>query len=94
MPLLTELHRPSLLMLTDFYQLTMAAAAWGSGAARRETVWGLRGDLQRRTVGTNSARWREIATAARWIRPERRGFDDLRPRHARALKDPNPEDGV
>jgi len=41
MPLLTELYRPSLLMLTDFYQLTMAAAAWGSGAARRETVFHL-----------------------------------------------------
>ena len=41
MPLLTELYRPSLLLLTDFYQLTMAAAAWASGAARRETVFDL-----------------------------------------------------
>lgn len=41
MPLLTELYRPSLLLLTDLYQLTMAAAAWGSGAARRETVFHL-----------------------------------------------------
>ena len=41
MPLLTELYRPSLLLLTDLYQLTMAAAAWASGAARRETVFDL-----------------------------------------------------
>jgi len=41
MPLLTELYRPSLLLLTDLYQLTMAAAAWGSGAARREAVFHL-----------------------------------------------------
>ena len=41
MPLLTELYRPSLLLLTDLYQLTMAAAAWASGAARRETVFHL-----------------------------------------------------
>ena len=41
MPLLTELYRPSLLLLTDLYQLTMAAAAWGSGAARREAMFHL-----------------------------------------------------
>ncbi|HEY1419034.1 MAG TPA: nicotinate phosphoribosyltransferase [Myxococcaceae bacterium] len=41
MPLLTELYRPSLMLLTDLYQLTMAAAAWGSGAARRQTVFHL-----------------------------------------------------
>jgi len=41
MPLLTELYRPSLLLLTDLYQLTMAAAAWGSGAARRDGMFHL-----------------------------------------------------
>src|SRR5262245_6497141 len=41
MPLLTELYRPSLMLLTDLYQFTMAAAAWGSGAARRQTVFHL-----------------------------------------------------
>ena len=41
MPLLTELYRPSLMLLTDLYQFTMAAAAWGSGAARRQTMFHL-----------------------------------------------------
>ena len=41
MPLLTELYRPSLMLLTDLYQLTMAAAAWSSGASRREAVFHL-----------------------------------------------------
>ena len=41
MALLTELYRPSLMLLTDLYQLTMAAAAWRSGAARREAVFHL-----------------------------------------------------
>ncbi len=41
MPLLTELYRPSLMLLTDLYQLTMAAAAWDSGVARREALFHL-----------------------------------------------------
>ena len=41
MPLLSQLYRPSLMLLTDLYQITMAAAAWGSGVARREAVFHL-----------------------------------------------------
>ncbi|HET9555195.1 MAG TPA: nicotinate phosphoribosyltransferase [Anaeromyxobacteraceae bacterium] len=32
----SELYRPSLALLTDFYELTMAFAAWKSGAASRQ----------------------------------------------------------
>ena len=32
----SELYRPSLALLTDFYELTMAAAAWKGGLAARE----------------------------------------------------------
>jgi nicotinate phosphoribosyltransferase len=35
------LYRQSLALLTDLYQLTMAAAAWKSGVARREAVFHL-----------------------------------------------------
>ena len=35
----TDLYRPSLALLTDFYELTMAAAAWKSGAAGEEAVF-------------------------------------------------------
>jgi len=41
MPLLSQLYRPSLMLLTDLYQITMAAAAWSSGVARREAVFDL-----------------------------------------------------
>jgi nicotinate phosphoribosyltransferase len=37
----SRLYRPSLALLTDFYELTMAFAAWKSGVARRETVFTL-----------------------------------------------------
>lgn len=37
----TELYRPSLALLTDLYQLTMAYAAWRSGGAKREAVFHL-----------------------------------------------------
>jgi nicotinate phosphoribosyltransferase len=36
MPVPSQLYRPALGLLTDFYELTMAFAAWKSGAARRE----------------------------------------------------------
>jgi nicotinate phosphoribosyltransferase len=35
----SRLYRPSLALLTDFYELTMAAAAWKSGLAAREAVF-------------------------------------------------------
>jgi nicotinate phosphoribosyltransferase len=37
----SELYRPSLALLTDFYELTMACAAWKSGAGRREAAFTL-----------------------------------------------------
>jgi nicotinate phosphoribosyltransferase len=39
--LLRSLYRPSLTMLTDLYELTMAEAAFSSGAAARETLFHL-----------------------------------------------------
>src|SRR5512145_813611 len=36
MPVPSELYRPPLGLLTDFYELTMACAAWKEGADRRE----------------------------------------------------------
>ncbi len=41
MPRLTDLYRPSLALLTDLYELTMAAAVWESGLADREAVFHL-----------------------------------------------------
>jgi nicotinate phosphoribosyltransferase len=37
--LLADLYRPSLALLTDFYELTMAAAAWENGIAGEEAVF-------------------------------------------------------
>jgi nicotinate phosphoribosyltransferase len=37
----TQLYRPSLALLTDFYELTMAYAAWKSGIAAREASFTL-----------------------------------------------------
>jgi nicotinate phosphoribosyltransferase len=37
----SQLYRPSLALLTDFYELTMAAAAHRSGAARKQAVFTL-----------------------------------------------------
>ncbi len=37
----SELYRPSLALLTDFYELTMAYAAWKNGIADREAVFTL-----------------------------------------------------
>jgi len=37
----TDLYRPSLALLTDLYQLTMAYAAWRTGCAEREAVFHL-----------------------------------------------------
>src|SRR5512137_2454739 len=41
MPVPSELYRPSLALLTDFYELTMAFAAWKSGAASRQAAFTL-----------------------------------------------------
>src|SRR6185369_8049399 len=38
---LAELYRPSLALLTDLYQLTMAYAYWKSGSATKEAVFHL-----------------------------------------------------
>src|SRR5260370_21072132 len=39
--MLDGLYRQSLTLLTDLYQLTMASAAWKSGADKREAVFHL-----------------------------------------------------
>jgi nicotinate phosphoribosyltransferase len=41
MPVPSELYRPSLALLTDFYELTMSYAAWKSGAAARHASFAL-----------------------------------------------------
>ncbi|HSM92658.1 MAG TPA: nicotinate phosphoribosyltransferase [Anaeromyxobacteraceae bacterium] len=41
MPVPSMLYRPSLALLTDFYELTMAAAAFRSGGAAREAIFTL-----------------------------------------------------
>ena len=41
MPVPSALYRPSLALLTDFYELTMAYAAWKSGAASRQASFAL-----------------------------------------------------
>src|SRR5512138_1113660 len=41
MPVPSRLYRPSLALLTDFYELTMAYAAWKTGADRREASFSL-----------------------------------------------------
>lgn len=41
MPVPSKLYRPSLALLTDFYELTMAYAAWKSGAASRHASFTL-----------------------------------------------------
>ncbi|HYG67046.1 MAG TPA: nicotinate phosphoribosyltransferase, partial [Anaeromyxobacteraceae bacterium] len=37
----SRLYRPSLALLTDFYEITMAAAVWKSGLAAREAAFSL-----------------------------------------------------
>src|SRR5438093_3170957 len=37
----SELYRPPLALFTDFYELTMAYAAWKSGVAGREAVFNI-----------------------------------------------------
>ena len=41
MPVPSRLYRPSLALLTDFYELTMAYAAWKTGADRKEACFSL-----------------------------------------------------
>jgi nicotinate phosphoribosyltransferase len=41
MPVPSRLYRPSLALLTDFYELTMAYAAWKTGADRKEATFAL-----------------------------------------------------
>jgi len=41
MPVPSQLYRPSLALLTDFYELTMAYAAWKGGAARKQASFTL-----------------------------------------------------
>jgi nicotinate phosphoribosyltransferase len=41
MPVPSQLYRPSLALLTDFYELTMAFAAWKTGVARKEAAFTL-----------------------------------------------------
>ena len=37
----SQLYRPSLALLTDFYQVTLAYAAWKTGIAEREAAFSL-----------------------------------------------------
>jgi nicotinate phosphoribosyltransferase len=41
MPVPSQLYRPPLGLLTDFYELTMAYAAWREGMAGREACFSL-----------------------------------------------------
>jgi len=41
MPAPSQLYRPSLALLTDFYELTMAYAAWKTGVARKQASFAL-----------------------------------------------------
>jgi nicotinate phosphoribosyltransferase len=41
MPVPSEIYRPPLGLLTDYYELTMACAAWKEGIGRREASFGL-----------------------------------------------------
>lgn len=41
MPVPSQIYRPSLALLTDFYELTMAYAAWKTGVDRREAAFAL-----------------------------------------------------
>jgi nicotinate phosphoribosyltransferase len=41
MPVPSEIYRPSLALLTDFYELTMACAAWKSGVSSRHASFSL-----------------------------------------------------
>ena len=39
--MLSRIYKPSLTLLTDLYQLTMAYGYWKTGAAEREAVFNL-----------------------------------------------------
>jgi nicotinate phosphoribosyltransferase len=75
MPRLTDLYRPSLALLTDLYQLTMASAAWQSGLADREAVFHLY--YRRNPFGGGYAVACGLEHALDWLRALRFDDDDL-----------------
>src|SRR3989454_5987751 len=74
--MLGGLYGQSLALLTDFYQLTMAAAAWKSGMEARGAVFPLLPRRRRSDPGSPIAAG--LATALEYIRELRFTDDDLR----------------
>ena len=72
----TDLYRPSLSLLTDLYQLTMARAAFASGAARREAVFHL--FFRSAPFGGNWALAAGLEAALDWLSRVRFTSEDLR----------------
>ncbi|MBI5544243.1 MAG: nicotinate phosphoribosyltransferase [Deltaproteobacteria bacterium] len=71
----TDLYKPSLALLTDLYQLTMAQAAWRSGAARDESVFHL--FFRRSPFGSGYAIAAGLEAALDWLAALRFDRDDL-----------------
>src|SRR3989442_14619068 len=74
--MLGGLYGQSLALLTDFYQLTMAAAAWKSGMEDREAVFHLL--FRRPPFESGFTIAAGLATALEYIRELRFADDDLR----------------
>ena len=73
MPLLTELYRPSLLLLTDLYQLTMAAGYFHRGMADATATCEMfvrRLPARRRDEGPPSPRHPSAASRMKELPPE------------------------
>jgi nicotinate phosphoribosyltransferase len=75
MPSLTDLYRPSLALLTDLYQLTMAAAVWDSGMVDHEAVFHLY--YRRNPFGGGYAVACGLEDALDYLRALRFSDDDL-----------------
>ncbi len=75
MPAPSQLYRPSLALLTDFYELTMAAAAWRSGAARLEGCFTL--SFRQNPYGGGFAVAAGLAPALDLLEHFRVGAEDL-----------------
>ncbi|MBI5479284.1 MAG: nicotinate phosphoribosyltransferase [Deltaproteobacteria bacterium] len=71
----SELYRPSLSLLTDFYQVTMASAYWKTGTADREAVFQL--SFRQNPFAGGFSIACGLAYAADWIRSLRFAEDDL-----------------
>jgi nicotinate phosphoribosyltransferase len=73
--MLAELYRPSLALATDFYQLTMAAAAWRTGIAAHEAAFTL--SFRRNPFGGGFTLAAGLETALELVEGFRIGPDDL-----------------